>query len=220
MHLRFVPSESTESYFAALSDYLHDHGLPVAFYSDKHSVFRVNRCAPRSGHGMTQFGRALSELNIEILRANSSQAKGRVERANRTLQDRLVKELRLAGISDMAAANAFLPGFMAHHKLRFSQAPARPDNRHRHRHRPLTLDASRLSDILCVRDQRQAGKSLVVHYERMKFILKDGEHARNAIDRYVETYSYPDRSLEIRWKGISHPIASSILHSSASPMPQ
>ncbi|TJZ84447.1 hypothetical protein FA740_09975 [Paracoccus hibiscisoli] len=101
----------------------------------------------------------------------------------------------------MAAANAFLPGFMAHHKLRFSQAPARPDNGHR----PLTLDASRLSDILCVRDQRQAGKSLVVDYERMKFILKDGEHARNAIDRYVETYTYPDRSLEIRWKGISLP---------------
>lgn len=201
MHLRFVPSESTESYFAALSDYLHDHGLPVAFYSDKHSVFRVNRREPRSGHGMTQFGRALSELNIEILCANSSQAKGRVERANRTLQDRLVKELRLAGISDMAAANAFLPGFMAHYNLRFSQAPARPDNRHR----PLTLDASRLSDILCVRDQRQVGKSLVVHYERMKFILEDSEHARSAIGRYVETYSYPDRPLKIRWKGISLP---------------
>ena len=60
---------------------------------------------------MTQFGRALSVLNVEILCANSSQAKGRVERANRTLQDRLVKELRLAGISDMDAANAFLPAF-------------------------------------------------------------------------------------------------------------
>ena len=201
MHLRFVPSETTESYFAALSDYLYDHGLPVAFYSDKHSVFRVNRPEPRSGYGMTQFGRALSELNIEILCANSSQAKGRVERANRTLQDRLVKELRLAGISDMAAGNAFLPGFIEQHNLRFTHPPARPDNLHR----PLNLPASRLADILCVRDQRQVGKSLVVHYERMKFILDDSEHARSAIGQYVETYGYPDRPLEIRWKGLALP---------------
>ena len=61
---------------------------------------------------MTQFGRALAELNIEILCANSSQAKGRVERVNRTLQDRLVKELRLAGISDIDAGNDFLSGFV------------------------------------------------------------------------------------------------------------
>lgn len=201
MHLRFVPSESTESYFAALSDYLHDHGLPVAFYSDKHSVFRVNKAEARSGHGMTQFGRALSELNIEILCADSSQAKGRVERANWTLQDRLVKELRLAGISDMAAGNTFLPGFIGRHNLRFAHPPARPDNLHR----PLNLPASRLAEILCVRDQRQVGASLVVHYERRKFILDDSEHARNAIGRYVETYAYADRPFEIRWKGIALP---------------
>ena len=72
------------------------HGKPVAFYSDKHSIFRVSNENAVSGNGMTQFGRALSELNIEILCANTSQAKGRVERAHHTLQDRLVKELRLA----------------------------------------------------------------------------------------------------------------------------
>ena len=91
MQLRFVPSESTESYFEALQGYLTAHGCPVAFYSDKHTVFRVNRRDAKGGSGMTQFGRALAELNIEILCANSSQAKERVERANRTLQDRLVK---------------------------------------------------------------------------------------------------------------------------------
>ncbi|TYP67153.1 integrase-like protein [Stutzerimonas stutzeri] len=201
MHLRFVRSESTESYFAALTDYLHEHGLPVAFYSDKHSVFRVNKAEARSGHGMTQFGRALSELNVEILCANSSQAKGRVERANRTLQDRLVKELRLAGISDITAGNAFLPGFIVRHNLRFAQAPLQPKNLHR----PVNLPASRLADILCIRDQRQVGASLVVHYERRKFILEDSDHARSAIGRYVETYAWPDRPLEIRWKGLSLP---------------
>ena len=104
MQLRFVPSESTNSYFEVLQGYLEAHGCPVAFYSDKHSVFRVQRRDAKGGQGMTQFGRALAELNIEILCANSSQAKGRVERANRTLQDRLVKELRLAGICDMDRA--------------------------------------------------------------------------------------------------------------------
>jgi transposase len=81
MQLRFVPSESTDSYFEALQGYLGSHGCPVAFYSDKHSVFRINRDA-QGGSGMTQFGRALAELNIEIIFPNSSQAKGRVERAN------------------------------------------------------------------------------------------------------------------------------------------
>ena len=96
----------------ALQGYLQSHGCPVAFYSDKHSVFRVTKTEALGGSGMTQFGRALSELNIEILCANSSQAKGRVERANRTLQDRLVKELRLSQISTVEAGNNFLSGFM------------------------------------------------------------------------------------------------------------
>jgi len=103
MELRFVASESTFAYFEALKAYLRRHGKPVAFYSDKHSIFRVSNENAASGNGMTQFGRALSELNIEILCANTSQAKGRVERAHHTLQDRLVKELRLAGISTIEA---------------------------------------------------------------------------------------------------------------------
>jgi transposase len=143
MQLKFVQSESTESYFAALRDYLSMHGAPVAFYSDKHTVFRVNRDA-KGGPGMTQFGRALAELNIEILCANSSQAKGRVERVNRTLQDRLVKELRLAGLRDIAAGNAFLPAFMQRFNERFAIAPANPQDLHR----SLQITGNKPSDIL------------------------------------------------------------------------
>src|SRR5438045_28331 len=109
MHLQFVESESTFDYFAATRAYLERHGKPVAFYSDKHGVFRVNKKDAVGGDGMTQFGRALHALNIDIICANSSQAKGRVERANGTLQDRLVKEMRLRGIDTVAAGNAFLP---------------------------------------------------------------------------------------------------------------
>ena len=82
---------------------------PGAFYSDKHSVFRVAKSDAKTGHQTTQFGRALPELNIEILCANSSQAKGQVERKNRTLQDRLVKEMRLDAVTDMDAGNDWLP---------------------------------------------------------------------------------------------------------------
>jgi hypothetical protein len=103
MQLRFVASESAFAYFEALQGYLETHGRPVAFYSDKHSVFRVAKKDAKGGQGMTQFGRALAELTIEILCANSSQAKGRVERVNRTLQDRLVKERRMAGIRGIEA---------------------------------------------------------------------------------------------------------------------
>lgn len=121
MELRFVNVESIFSYFEALESYLLKHGRPVAFYSDKHSVFRVPKPNEHMT-GMTQFGRALAELNIEIICANSSQAKGRVERANRTLQDRLVKELRIAGISNMEDGNAFLAGFVDRYNAKFAKA--------------------------------------------------------------------------------------------------
>jgi len=105
----------------------------------------------KNGAGMTQFGRALSELNIEILCANSSQAKGRVERANRTLQDRLVKELRLADISDMEAGNVFLDDFKTRYNAKFAKTPAKADNLHRVLNEP----PDRLADILCWRPSRQ-----------------------------------------------------------------
>jgi transposase len=130
MQLRFVPSESTSSYFDCLRGYLDAHGCPVAFYSDKHTVFRINRDA-KGGSGMTQFGRALAELNIEIICANSSQAKGRVERVNRTLQDRLVKELRLENVSDIGAGNVFLPKFLERFNEKFSVRAAKPEDLHR-----------------------------------------------------------------------------------------
>jgi hypothetical protein len=83
-------------------------------------VFRVNKKDAIGGDGMTQFGRALHALNIDIICANSSQAKGRVERANGTLQDRLVKEMRLSGVDTIEAGNAFLPSFMEKYNARFS----------------------------------------------------------------------------------------------------
>src|SRR4051812_47587398 len=113
-------ADKSLDYFRGTRTYLERHGKPVAFYSDKHSIFRVNAKDAADGDGVTQFGRALTELNIDILCANSPQAKGRVERAFGTLQDRLVKELRLAGISTVEAANAWLLGFIEDYNKRGS----------------------------------------------------------------------------------------------------
>ena len=122
MQLRIVPSESTDSYFLALQGYLATHGCcPVAFYSDKHCVFQINRDA-QGGSDMAQFGRALAELNIEIICANSSQAQASLN----ALQDRLVKELRLANVCDFDIDNGFLERLLP---------AARPENLHR----PLTV---------------------------------------------------------------------------------
>jgi len=196
MELRFVASESTFAYFEALKTYLGRHGKPVAFYSDKHSIFRVSNENAASGDGMTQFGRALSELNIEILCANTSQAKGRVERAHHTLQDRLVKELRLASISSIDAANAFLPGFIAHYNARFAKAPARDKDLHRVLDRRQDLD-----NVLCWREQRKVSHQLVVNYSQMKLMLKPQDPALGLRGKMVEIYDFPDGRLEVRWKG-------------------
>jgi hypothetical protein len=125
LHLEFVESESTFAYFPAARAYLEAWGKPVAFYSDKHGVFRANHPGALGGDGMTQFGRALHALNIDIICANSSPAKGRVERANKTLQDRLVKELRLAGATTLAEGNALLPAFVADYNARFANPTSR-----------------------------------------------------------------------------------------------
>jgi len=200
MQLRFVPSESTASYFEVPEGYLETHGCPVAFYSDKHSVFRMNREAA-AGQGITQFGRALAELNIEILCANSSQAKCRVERVNRTLQDRLVKELRLAEVSDMDTGNLFLPAFMERFNERFSVPPAKTEDLHRR----LSVPGSRFKDILCHREQRYVGAQLTLSYDRKQIILERSPISEKLAGQYVELYDFADRPLEVRWEGVSLP---------------
>ena len=132
MELCFAEVESTFDYFRATQRYLERHGKPMAFYSDRLSVFHVQaRDRAQGGPGLSQFGRALRDLNIDLLCARSPEAKGRVERANGTLQDRLVKELRLRGLNDPVAATPFLPEFMADYNRRFAKPPAVAYDAHR-----------------------------------------------------------------------------------------
>ena len=127
--LRFAPTETTLGYMSVLHDHILAHGVPVALYSDKHSIFRIN-AKEADPEAETQFSRAARELGIECIHAHSPQAKGRVERANQTLQDRLVKEMRLAGINDMDSANAWLPGYIEQYNRRFAVEPKDASDAH------------------------------------------------------------------------------------------
>jgi hypothetical protein len=197
MHLQFVETESTFAYFHAARAYLEAWGKPVAFYSDKHGVFRVNHPGALGGDGMTQFGRALHALNIDIICANSSPAKGRVERANKTLQDRLVKELRLAGAATLAEGNALLPAFMADYNARFATAPAN----NKDLHRPLRAGDD-LDNAFAWKEERTLSQALTLQYDKVIFILEPTDQAKTAIGKRVTVVDYPDGRLSIRYKGV------------------
>jgi hypothetical protein len=162
--LAFAPSETTNAYFQATRRYIELYGKPLAFYSDKHGVFRVNTtknssAATEDSNGLTQFGRAMRELHIETIFANSPQAKGRVERVNQTLQDRLVKELRLRNISTIKEANKYFPEFVGEFNVQFSVQPKSAMNMHR------ALEATEdLDQILVQKHTRVLSKTLSISY--------------------------------------------------------
>jgi transposase len=199
MALRFTATESTFSYFEATRAYLERHGKPVAFYSDRASVFRPTY-SRNGARGVTQFGRAMYELNIDTFCANSSPAKGRVERANLTLQDRLVKELRLRGIQTMEAANAWAPAFMAAYNARFAKPPRSTFDAHR----PLRDDED-LDAILTWRVMRKVSESLTVLNDLMIWLLEDTPATRRLIGHYIDVWEYPDGRIELRAGGVALP---------------
>jgi len=167
VQLRFVESESFFSYCQAAEGYFRQFGKPVAFYSDKNSIFRVNQPSVGSHDDLTQFGRAMQELEIQIICANTPQAKGRVERVNQTLQDRLVKEMRLRGISSMTDGNAYLPEFMADLNQRFAVDPRSSVNAHR----PLTAKDN-LARILTWQETRTLSKNLTLQFEKIVYQIQ------------------------------------------------
>lgn len=193
MELRFVLSESAFDYFDATRSYLERHGKPVAFYSDKHSIFRAyHDGATGRFKGVTQFGRALAELNIDIICANSPQAKGRVERMNATLQDRLVKELRLRGISTKEDANLFAPKFIDDYNGRFGREPRNPHDAHR----PL-LSENDLSRIFTWQEERRLTSNLVVHFKRVSYLVVPGPETITLGGKRVLILEYGDGTVEI-----------------------
>lgn len=160
LQLHFEETETSKGYFCAVRKYIQQYGVPIAFYSDKHGVFRINR-EDMIHEGETQFGRAMKALGVELIHANSPQAKGRVERANGTLQDRLVKELRLRGIHDLETANVYLPEFMERYNARFAVIPKSPVDRHRR----LEKSEEELDRIFSFHHERKLSKNLECSYQ-------------------------------------------------------
>ena len=177
--LWFVPEETFFAYCEASRHYFERFGKPVAFYSDKHGIFRINQPRPLgTTSGLTQFGRAMQELDVQIICANTPQAKGRIERANQTLQDRLVKELRLRGISNIDTANAFLAEFRQDYNRRFAVVPRSTHNAHR----PL-LNSENLDLILTHQENRTLSKNLTVQFNHVIYQIQSkrpGYALRNA----------------------------------------
>jgi hypothetical protein len=202
LYAEFIKVEDTLNLMRSTKAYLLRYGRPVAFYVDKDSIYNVNRQATideelRDIHPITQFTRAMGELGIEVILAHSPQAKGRVERSFDTHQDRLVKELRLAGVSTMEAGNAFLRDFyIADHNARYAIAPANGTDAHR----PLLSDHS-LDQILSQRTDRTVYNDYTLRFQKRFFQLFEEQPVRLRPKDKVEIEIRLDGSTHLRAKG-------------------
>lgn len=199
---RFTEHDTTEENLRTLGGWLRRYGRPVAHYTDKNSIFRTIRRADireqLQGEGArSQFGRALQELGIEWIAAHSPQAKGRIERLFETLQDRLVKEMRLAGIATIEAANHFLEvRFLPEWEQRFTVAPRNARNAHRRLGRE-----HRLEEILSVRVARKVAQDHTVSWEGNRWGVTREEVCAGLRGAAVEIERRLDGSHWLRYRG-------------------
>ena len=211
MALHFAPTETTQAYMETLEYHLAQYGRPVALYSDKHSIFRVNH--PNQDGALTQFTRALKTLDIAPIHAHTPQAKGRVERANQTLQDRLVKELRLQGIDTIDQANHFLPTFMADYNQRFAIEPRAAEDAHRE----VLHSPEELGLILCLHHTRKLSKNLSLQFHNTEYQLQNygkGYRLRGATVTVCEAF---DGTVTLIHQG--HPLSFRTLLQGEAPVP-
>jgi hypothetical protein len=201
LYAEFVDVEDTLTLLSTTQAYLLRHGRPLAFYVDKDSIYKVNRNATveeelQDSSPITQFTRAMTELGVEVICANSPQAKGRVERSFHTHQDRLVKELRLAGISDKKAANHFLWNtYLPAHDAKFAVAPANTTNAHR----PL-LKTHRLHEILSVRAPRVLANDYTLRCQNQFFQLLPDQPLRIRPKNTILVEARLDGSVHLKFK--------------------
>ena len=195
MGLQFWPQETTQAYMSTLKQYLHDHGRPVSVYSDRHSIFRAPEDTEEPK--LTQFGRVLETLDIESIQANSPQAKGRVERMNQTLQDRLVKEMRLKGISTPEEGNAFMPAFVQ----RFNKRFAKPALIAVDAHREVMHSSTELDLIMSFQSKRKITKNLEVRYHNQVYQVNAKERRRRLTGAIATVCEHYDGGLSILVNG-------------------
>jgi transposase len=211
---RFFENESWDSAATTLRRYGARHGLPRALYVDRHSIYRAD-WEPTPDEILagieptTQFGRAMRDLDVELIRAHSPQAKGRVERVNRTLQDRLVKEFTRAGISDLESANRYLEET---YELRFNQQFGRSPAREADLHRVVTDE--HLLRILSLQEDRVVKPDWTVRWHNGFLQLPRGAAEHVQPGQRVVTSSQLDGRLrifvgdhELPWSTVRDPSA-------------
>lgn len=172
LYAKFDQNESVRSVFTFWDRYIHEHGKPISIYLDKYSTYKINHpSAVDNSELMTQFQRAMQELDIRVISAHSPQAKGRIERVFDTLQDRLVKELRLRNISTIEKASVFLKEeFIPWFNNKFSVVPEKPGNLHR----PLSPAAlTRLPAIFAVHSQRKVNNDFTIRFQNQWIQLSE-----------------------------------------------
>lgn len=164
--LEFAPSESVNAVMKATKNYVARKGIPHSFYVDHGSVFHVN-LNNKDGDKITQWERAIQELNSKVIHAHSPQAKGRVERCNETMQDRLVKEMRLVGISSIDQANEYLrtSDFIEKHNTKFAKPPYEVGDVH------VSVKNYDLEMIFCIRETRSIANDFIVSFDKRIFQL-------------------------------------------------
>ena len=204
----FRAQEDAVGYFTTFAQTAQRHGLPGAVYSDRHGIFIVEKNRPPTlaeqltgKRSLTQVGRALEEAGIGWIGARSPEAKGRVERLWGTLQDRLVTELRLAGITTIEAANAFLPGFLERHNARFAVPAADPQPAWRPWPDDLSADA-----VLCFHYPRRVGRDSTVSWPDGDLALPQRSDGRSWAGRSVIVQERLDGSLWISHDGLCVPV--------------
>ena len=175
---KFYDYEGTMPALDSFKRYIKQYGLPQSIYLDRHTTYRSTGKPTveqqlRGQEPLSEFARAAKELGVRLIFAGSPQAKGRVERSFGTLQDRLVKEMRLAGIRTMDEANLFLETYLPKHNHQFAVAPARRTNLHRKR-----PSEHELRRILCIKTKRVLSKDSVIRYDSRFFQLRRLPHRR------------------------------------------
>jgi len=192
---RFYPAGTTEAHMDLLGRWLRRFGRPVALYTDRHSIFEPQDKGRALPGAETQFGRALRELGVELIRAHSPQAKGRVERSFGTAQDRWVKELRLAGAASLAQANAVLGRLLPGHNRRF----VKPARCAADAHRPLGPGHD-LAAILSIQEGRVVSNDYTIRFRNRFYQLLPPVHAGERGGRVV-IESRLDGGMAIRFRG-------------------
>lgn len=189
-----IEEEGTMSSFQGLLDVTLAHGLPSSFYTDRGSHYFYT---PEVGGKvdkirLTQVGRALAQLGVVHIAAYSPEARGRSERMFGTLQDRLIKELALAGITEIGAANAWIKtDYLARHNKRFMAVPALPDSAF------VTTEVTRLLEALCHEDERTVGRDNTISWAGMCLQLPESPLRRHYVQAKVKVHAYPDGTLAV-----------------------